>query len=36
MNFNQLKLIDGNQVLLQNDIKLPIGKSYKKTILDRI
>lgn len=36
INFNQLKLIDGNQVLLQNDVKLPIGKSYRKAVLDRI
>ncbi len=36
INFNQLKLIDGNQVLLQNETKLPIGKSYRKIILDEI
>ena len=36
INFNQLKLIDGNQVLLQNEVKLPIGKSYRKAVLDRI
>ena len=36
INFNQLKLIDGNQVVLQNDVKLPIGKSYRKAVLDRI
>ncbi|SRR6056297_286647 len=36
INFNQLKLIDGNQVVLQNETKLPIGKSYRKIILDRI
>lgn len=36
INFNRLKLIDGNQIVLQNDLKLPIGKSYRKTILDRI
>lgn len=36
INFHQLKLIDGNQVVLQNDTKLPIGKSYRKIILDRI
>ncbi len=36
INFNYLKLLDGNQVLLQNDIKLPIGKSYRKAVLDRL
>lgn len=36
INFNQLKLIDGNQIVLQNDSKLPIGKSYRKDVLDRI
>jgi DNA-binding LytR/AlgR family response regulator len=36
INFNQLKLIDGNQVVLLNDTKLPIGKSYRKDVLDRI
>ena len=36
INFHQLKLIDGNQVVLQNETKLPIGKSYRKIILDRI
>ncbi|MFD0796877.1 LytR/AlgR family response regulator transcription factor [Maribacter chungangensis] len=36
INFDQLKLIDGNQVVLQNETKLPIGKSYRKIILDRI
>ncbi|WP_350284353.1 LytTR family DNA-binding domain-containing protein [uncultured Croceitalea sp.] len=36
INFDQLKLIDGNQIILQNDTKLPIGKSYRKAVLDRI
>lgn len=36
INFNQLKLIEGNQVVLQNDTKLPIGKSYRKLVLDKI
>ena len=36
INFNALKLIDGNQVVLQNDVKLPIGKSYRKAVLERI
>lgn len=36
INFNQLKLIDGNQIALQNDVRLPIGKQYRKDILDKI
>lgn len=36
VNFEKLKLIDGNQFVLQNDIKLPIGKSYRKNVIDRI
>lgn len=36
INFNHLKLIDGNQIILQNDIKLPIGKSYRKAVLSKI
>ncbi len=36
INFNQLKLIDGNQIVLANNSKLPIGKSYRKVVLDRI
>lgn len=36
INFNNLKLIEGNQVVLQNDVKLPIGKSYRKIVLDKI
>lgn len=36
INFHQLKLIDGNQIVLQNETQLPIGKSYRKIILDRI
>lgn len=36
INFKHLKMIDGNQIILQNDTKLPIGKSYKKELLDRI
>lgn len=36
INFNRLKLIDGNQIVLQNETKLPIGKSYRKAVLDRI
>lgn len=36
INFNHLQLIDGNQILLQNGSKLPIGKSYRKSVLDLI
>ena len=36
INFNQLKLIDGNQIILQNNIKLPIGKSYRKAVLNKV
>ncbi|WP_111707700.1 LytR/AlgR family response regulator transcription factor [Lutibacter citreus] len=36
INFNKLKLIDGNQVMLNNNVKLPIGKLYRKAILDRV
>ncbi|QTD39083.1 response regulator transcription factor [Polaribacter batillariae] len=36
INFNYLKMIDGNQIILQNEAKLPIGKSYKKELLERI
>ncbi|WP_298540120.1 LytTR family DNA-binding domain-containing protein [uncultured Aquimarina sp.] len=36
VNFNKLKLIDGNQMVLQNDSKLPISKSYRKIVLNKI
>lgn len=36
VNFNKLKLIDGNQMVLQNDSKLPISKSYRKMVLSKI
>jgi DNA-binding LytR/AlgR family response regulator len=36
INFNNLKLIVGNQIVLQKDVKLPIGKSYRKAVLDKI
>ncbi len=36
INFNYLKMIDGNQVILENNSKLPIGKSYRKNLLERI
>ncbi|MCK8523632.1 LytTR family DNA-binding domain-containing protein [Aquimarina sp. D1M17] len=36
VNFDKLKLIDGNQFVLQNEVKLPIGKSYRKQVIDKI
>ncbi len=36
INFNHLKMIDGNRVILQTKSKLPLGKSYKKELLDRL
>jgi DNA-binding LytR/AlgR family response regulator len=36
INFDYLKLIDGNQIVLNNDVKLIIGKSYRKSVLERI
>ncbi|WP_299896542.1 LytTR family DNA-binding domain-containing protein [uncultured Aquimarina sp.] len=36
VNFNKLKMIDGNQIILQNDSKLPISKSYRKSVLSKI
>ncbi|WP_299436736.1 LytTR family DNA-binding domain-containing protein [uncultured Aquimarina sp.] len=36
VNFNKLKLIDGNQMVLKNDSKLPISKSYRKIVLNKI
>ena len=36
VNFDKLKLIDGNQFVLQNETKLPIGKSYRKIVIDKI
>ncbi|PKB44418.1 LytTR family two component transcriptional regulator [Cellulophaga sp. RHA19] len=36
INFNKLKLIDGNQVILENNSKLPLGKLYRKSILDKV
>ncbi|AUC13635.1 DNA-binding response regulator [Tenacibaculum sp. SZ-18] len=36
INFNHLKLIDGNQVILINDKVLPVGKSYRKQLIKRI
>ncbi len=36
ININLLKLIDGNRLVLNDNTTLPIGKSYRKLVLDRI
>lgn len=36
INFKHLKLIDGNLITLNNDTKVPVGKSYRKDLLSRI
>ncbi|CAL2103651.1 DNA-binding response regulator [Tenacibaculum sp. 190130A14a] len=36
VNFNHLKLIDGNQFVLRNNVKLPIGKSYRKLVAEKV
>ncbi|SEE17529.1 DNA-binding response regulator, LytR/AlgR family [Tenacibaculum sp. MAR_2010_89] len=36
INFNKIVMIDGNQIVLQNELKLAIGKSYRKELLQRI
>ena len=36
INFDKLKFIDGNRIVLQNDTKLPIGKSYRKLVMNKI
>ena len=36
INFDRLKLIDGNQLVLENDSRMPVGKSYRKALLDRV
>lgn len=36
INFKQLEMLDGNQVLLQNKTKLIVGKSYRKELLLKI
>lgn len=36
INFNRLKLIDGNQVVMKSKDKLPIGKSFRNDVLNRI
>jgi DNA-binding LytR/AlgR family response regulator len=36
VNFGHLKLIDGNQIVLQNGTKLTIGKSYRKDVMNYI
>ncbi|MBA6315734.1 LytR/AlgR family response regulator transcription factor [Cellulophaga baltica] len=36
VNFEKIKMIEGNLIHLQNDVKLPIGKSFKKDVLERV
>lgn len=36
VNFSHLKLIDGNRIKLNNNSDIPIGKSYRKDVLDFI
>lgn len=36
VNFNKIEMIDGNQIVLQNNFKLAIGKSYRKKLLQII
>lgn len=36
INFHRLKLIEGNQVVLDSDMKLPLGKSYKEELMKRL
>jgi len=35
-NFKQLEMLDRNHVILQNNVKLMVGKSYRKELLLRI
>lgn len=36
VNFDKLNLIEGNQMLLKDSTKIPIGKSYKKEVINKI
>jgi len=36
INFKKLEVLDGNQVTLQNQVKLVVGKSYRKQLLEKI
>ena len=36
INFDKIKLIEGNLITLNNDVKVPIGKSFRKSVLARI
>jgi DNA-binding LytR/AlgR family response regulator len=36
INFGKLAYVDGNQIVLDTGAKLPVGKSYKKELLQRI
>ncbi|MFW2376079.1 MAG: LytR/AlgR family response regulator transcription factor, partial [Cellulophaga baltica] len=36
VNFEKIKMIEGNLIHLQHDVNLPIGKSFKKDVLERV
>ncbi|WP_371744767.1 LytR/AlgR family response regulator transcription factor [Cellulophaga baltica] len=36
VDFEKIKMIEGNLIHLQHDVKLPIGKSFKKDVLERV
>jgi len=36
VNFRHVKLIEGNQILLANGEKLPIGKYYRGNVIERV
>ena len=36
VNFEKIEMIDGNQILLINQSKVVVGKSYRKQLLEKI
>lgn len=36
INFDALKGVEGNQVIMKNEVRLPIGKSYKSDVFNRM
>lgn len=36
INFEKLKMIDGNQIVLLSGEKIPIGKSYRKLVFEKV
>ena len=36
INFEKLKMINGNQIVLLNDVTIPIGKSFRKVVFERV